>query len=148
MPYQDLYDAYDRIQRTEEQEKLRRQQEEERATLDERVDELPALCSVMQMLEAESHNMRSEGGRGAPKKIDGFYRMDQCRKALAALDVAGWKRSYHQVLDFDLERLGDVTDTGGSRGCSMKRTWRRAQDHSGSWTRQEHLPGHIRRFWM
>ena len=104
MQYQDLYDAYDRLQKTEMQEKLRRQEEEDRATLDERVDELPALCSVMQILEAESHTVR-EGGHDVPKKIDGFYRMDQCRKALAALDVAGWKRSYHQVLPFDLERM-------------------------------------------
>ena len=32
------------------------------------------------------------------RKSNGFERMKQCRMALEALDVAGWKRSYHQRL--------------------------------------------------
>ena len=34
-------------------------------------------------------------------KVTPMERMQQCRKALERLDVAGWKRSYHQRLFHD-----------------------------------------------
>lgn len=72
----------------------------------QRLLELPALSSMIQISEAEaevaaataSEQQRSANDAEASdtKKMDGFERMRQCRLALDALDVAGWKRSYHQ----------------------------------------------------
>ena len=71
--------------------------------------ELPAFCSMLEIGKVEEQEgllmhekqMQCEGeeedGVGN-HKIDGFERMRQCRLALDALDVAGWKRSYHQRL--------------------------------------------------
>lgn len=47
---------------------------------------------------SEDGGDEQEDGQTNKKKMDGFERMRQCRLALDALDVAGWKRSYHQRL--------------------------------------------------
>jgi hypothetical protein len=67
----------------------------------ERLSELPAFSSMLHIEEVENELMEPSGaGEDALEeerpKMDGFERMRQCRLALDALDVAGWKRSYHQ----------------------------------------------------
>lgn len=74
----------------------------------QRLSELPAFSSMMQISEAEEQvaagsssselQQQQVGGAAAEEnqKSDGFERMRQCRLALDALDTAGWKRSYHQ----------------------------------------------------
>ncbi len=96
--YEDLYEAYDRLhsdQEANQQQQIKRQ----RSAVDP--TELPALCSFLAMSESAGTGNNYFPGLQKPsatssRTVDGFYRMNQCRKALNALDVGGWKRSYHQ----------------------------------------------------
>jgi len=51
--------------------------------------------AVRNPLQAYMHRVTGRGAR------DGFARMQECRRALEALDGKGWQRSYHQRLFHD-----------------------------------------------
>ena len=109
--YQPAYEAYDSIQhRKLSEEAQTAERESKRRRLDDGIEELaelPAFSSFIHIAEAkESCALLSDANTSsqtpetsnAPKKRDGFERMQRCRMALEALDNGGWKRSYHQRL--------------------------------------------------
>jgi len=51
-------------------------------------NQIPVLMTALQA--RRSHTVITQSS--------GFQRISQCRKALEALDVAGWQRSYHQKM--------------------------------------------------
>lgn len=120
--YGELYAAYDAIIRKEAEERKRLrtlrgsagnpEERSRRAILLERkrqrLSELPALSSMILISEAEQQLLPPHDDSCTSSlqekqlqnglTMDGFERMRLCRQALDALDVAGWKRSYHQRL--------------------------------------------------
>lgn len=111
--YESLYAAYDKVIQKEEDERQKRiksvhslESINAREAKRQRLMELPAFSS-MRMInddkEASQRNGDNEQQESPAsdtkiKRSNGFERMRQCRQALEALDVAGWKRSYHQRL--------------------------------------------------
>lgn len=78
--FTELYDKFDEIERQLLEEQEKKQSSHNR----ERLDELPTLCSMIEIAEAaaastpvvSSYNKQANNGE---KVIDGFYRMEQCR---------------------------------------------------------------------
>lgn len=99
MVYEDVYDAYNAIEKQLVEERKRQVQQASEEANEQRLDELPALQSMMMLMKQKRQRNESSVSSSisaGPATVDGFYRMNQCRKALDALDMAGWKRSYHQ----------------------------------------------------
>lgn len=119
-----LYETYDRLLLKDAEDKKKLAQRSRLAASAEetkrrhlllerkrqRLSELPAFRSMLQISEVDSTSSPADGEQqllashqdeeddSSQRKMDGFERMRQCRLALDALDVAGWKRSYHQRL--------------------------------------------------
>jgi hypothetical protein len=119
--YESLYAAYDKIIQKEADERNKRKHaslstsiarveaEQRRRTEFEakkrKLSELPAFCSMREIHHVEEeisadaeeqYEDEKQDSASEFKTSNGFERMQQCRLALEALDVAGWKRSYHQ----------------------------------------------------
>ena len=125
--YESLYDAYEKViqkeadernkrkiaslstsmARVEEVQRKRKELESKRR----RLSELPAFSSKRMIDEvekemhdqcaAEQQEVELQQSDNLQKSSNGFERMRQCRLALEALDVSGWKRSYHQRMFHD-----------------------------------------------
>jgi hypothetical protein len=112
--HESLYAAYDKVLQKEADDKKKNARSsathslsavQEREAKKQKLMELPAFSSMRQISEeqeklAHIHVDDDDGENNGQKTktSNGFERMQQCRLALEALDVAGWKRSYHQRL--------------------------------------------------
>lgn len=72
-------------------------------------DQLNALLAKQNTVTTDNHNVYKNSLRTrlstraklTERKVTPMERMQHCRQALERLDVAGWKRSYHQRLFHD-----------------------------------------------